>query len=146
MQKRIWFSGAMAALGAAMLIAVAFAGPASSKANKPFASGQKKGGTMRVNMSGTDVDYIDPALAYGTLSWQILDAVCSKLMYYPDKPDPAGGKLSTDAAVGLPIVSNSGKTYTFTVKSGIGCSTRRCSRRLCPLSLVRAASSAQTQS
>jgi ABC-type transport system substrate-binding protein len=123
MKKRFWISGAMATLGIAMLIAAAFAGPASSKANKPFASGQKKGGTMRVNMSGTDVDYIDPALAYGTLSWQILDAVCSKLMYYPDKPDPVGGKLATDAAVGLPIISNSGKTYTFTVKSGLRSNT-----------------------
>jgi ABC-type oligopeptide transport system substrate-binding subunit len=123
MKKRVWLSGAMATLGIAMLIAAAFAGPASSKANKPSASGQKKGGTMRVNMSGTDVDYIDPSLAYGTISWQILDAVCSKLMFYPDKPDPAGGKLATDAAVGLPIVSNNGRTYTFTVKSGIRSNT-----------------------
>jgi len=123
MQKRIWLSGAMAALGAAMLIAAAFAGPASSKVQKPFAPGQKKGGTMKVNMSASDVDYIDPALAYGTYSWQILDAVSMKLMYYPDKPDPAGGKLAPDAAVGLPVVSNDGKTYTFTIKKGIKSNT-----------------------
>ena len=36
MQKKVWLSGAMATLGAAMLIAAAFAGPASSKATKPF--------------------------------------------------------------------------------------------------------------
>ena len=109
MQRRVWLSGAMAALGAAMLIAAAFAGPASSKSNKPSASGQKKGGTMNINMSGTDVDYIDPALAYGTISWQILDAVCMKLLYYPDKPDPVGAKLAPDAAVGLPVVSKDGQ-------------------------------------
>ena len=123
MQKKIWLSGAMAALGAAMLVAAAFAGPASSKSNQPSASGQKKGGTMNINASGTDVDYIDPSLAYGTLSWQILDSVCTKLMYYPDKPDPVGAKLAPDGAVGFPSVSKDGKTYVFTVKSGIKSNT-----------------------
>ena len=123
MQKKVWLSGAMATLGAAMLIAAAFAGPASSKANKPFASGQKKGGTMNVNMSGTDVDYIDPTLAYGTISWAILDSVCVKLFYYPDKPDPVGTHLAPDGATGFPTVSKDGKTYVFTVKSGIKSNT-----------------------
>jgi len=123
MQKKIWLSGAMTALGAAMLVAAAFAGPASSKSNQPSASGQKKGGTMNINASGTDVDYIDPSLAYGTLSWQILDSVCTKLMYYPDKPDPVGAKLAPDGAVGFPSVSKDGKTYVFTVKSGIKSNT-----------------------
>jgi hypothetical protein len=48
---------------------------------------------MNINMSGTDVDYIDPALAYGTNSWQVLDAACAKLVGYPDKPGVAGTKL-----------------------------------------------------
>jgi len=123
MQKKIWLSGVMAALGAAMLVAAAFAGPASSKSNRPSASGQKKGGTMNVNMSGTDVDYIDPSLAYGTISWQVLDSVCMKLMYYPDKPVPVGSKLAPDGAVGFPLVSGNGRTYTFTVKSGVKSNT-----------------------
>src|SRR4029078_5883295 len=123
MQKKVWLSSDMAALGAAMLVAAAFAGPASSKSNRPSASGQKKGGTMNVNASGTDVDYIDPSLAHGTLSWQILDSVCVKLMYYPDKPDPVGSKLAPDGAVGFPAVSKDGKTYVFTVKSGFKSNT-----------------------
>src|SRR5262245_5212806 len=123
MPRKVLASGAMAALGAAMLIAAAFAGPASSKSSRPSASGQKKGGTMNINASGTDVDYVDPALAYGTLSWQILDASCAKLMYYPDKPDPVGSKLAPDAAVGFPTVSKDGKTYVFTIKSGMKSNT-----------------------
>jgi ABC-type oligopeptide transport system substrate-binding subunit len=118
MQKKVWLSGGMVTLGAVMLVAAAFAGPASSKSNRPSASGQKKGGTMNINASATDVDYIDPSLAYGTLSWQILDSVCQKLVYYPDKPDPAGGQLAPDAAVGFPSVSKDGKTYVFTIKPG----------------------------
>jgi peptide/nickel transport system substrate-binding protein len=108
----------MAALGIAMLAAAIFAGPAASTSSRPSASGQKKGGTMNVNMSATDVDYIDPALAYGTNSWQILDAGCAKLVNYPDKPGVAGTKLVPDAAVGFPTVSKDGRTYTFTVRSG----------------------------
>jgi len=123
MPRKVLASGAMAALGAAMLIAAAFAGPASSKSSRPSASGQKKGGTMNINASATDVDYIDPALAYGTLSWQILDAVTMKLMYYPDKPDPLGSKLQPDAAVGLPAVSKDGRTYVFTIKKGMKSNT-----------------------
>lgn len=121
MRKKVWLSGAMAALGASMLVAAAFAGTASSKS--PTAFGQKKGGTMNVNMSATDVDYIDPTLAYGTVSWQILDSVCMKLMFYPDKPDPLGSKLAPDGAVGFPTVSKDGKTYTFTVRSGVKSNT-----------------------
>ncbi len=123
MQKKMWLSGAMAALGAAMLIAVALAGPASSKSNSPSAHAQKKGGTMNVNASATDVDYIDPGLAYGTLSWQMLDAVCVKLFYYPDKPGAAGAHLAPDGAVGFPTVSKDGKTYVFTIRSGVKSNT-----------------------
>src|SRR5436309_10337966 len=118
MRTRFLISGAMAALGTAMLLAAVLAAPASSTSSGPSAAGQKKGGTMNINMSGTDVDYIDPALAYGTNSWQILDAVCMKLLYYPDKPPPVGSNLAPDAAVGLPLVSKDGKTYVFTIKSG----------------------------
>jgi peptide/nickel transport system substrate-binding protein len=123
MHTRVWLSVAMAALGAAMLVAAAFAGPAASTPGGGSSSGQKKGGTMNINASATDVDYADPALAYGTLSWQILDASCAKLMYYPDKPDPVGSRLTPDAAVGFPTVSKDGKTYVFTIRSGMKSNT-----------------------
>ena len=44
MQKKVWLSGAMAALGAAMLVAAAFAGPASSKSNQPPPPGRRRAG------------------------------------------------------------------------------------------------------
>ena len=122
MHKKVWLSGAFAALGAAMLVAAALAGPATSSSQRTSASGQKKGGTMNINASATDVDYIDPGLAYGTLSWQILDSVCEKLVYYPDKPDPVGSKLAPNAAA-FPSVSKDGKTYVFTIKRGIKSNT-----------------------
>jgi len=32
----------------------------------------------------TDIDYVDPALAYYVISWQIEHATCAKLVNYPD--------------------------------------------------------------
>jgi ABC-type oligopeptide transport system substrate-binding subunit len=74
---------------------------------------------MKLNMSATDVDFTDPSLAYGTISWQIEYATALKLVNYPDKAPPAGGRLQPEAAVGMPIVSKNGKQYTFTIKSGL---------------------------
>jgi peptide/nickel transport system substrate-binding protein len=103
----------MAALGASLLVAASFANAASTS------SAAKRGGTMRLNMSATDVDFTDPSLAYGTISWQIEYATALKLVNYPDKAPPAGGRLQPEAAVGMPIVSNNGKQYKFTIKKGL---------------------------
>jgi len=94
-----------------MLAVAAFAGAASSKSIA-------KGGTMKMNMSATDVDFSDPSLAYGTISWQIEYATALKLYNYPDKAPPEGGKIQPEAATGFPVISKDGKTYTITVKSG----------------------------
>ena len=118
MRRKIWLSVAMAAVGAGCLMAAAFASPASSNSLKPGAGAQKKGGTMNLNMSATDVDFSDPSLAYGTISWQIEFATALKLYNYPDKPKPVGGKITPEGATGFPVVSANGKTYTITIKSG----------------------------
>src|ERR687887_380586 len=112
MHRRLWLSAIMAALGALLLVVAGFAHAASSTA-------AKKGGTMRLNMSATDVDFSDPSLAYGTISWQIEYATALKLLNYPDKGPPLGGRLQPEAAVAAPIISNNGKTYTFTIKKGL---------------------------
>jgi ABC-type transport system substrate-binding protein len=41
------------------------------------------------------------------------------LLNYPDKPAPEGSRLVPDAATGSPRVSRDGRTYTFTIKSGL---------------------------
>ena len=121
MRKRLWLSIVAVAIGAALLIAAGFASPAQSSisgANSSFA-GAKKGGTLKLNMSSSDVDYIDPALAYYQLSWDILYITCRPLLNYPDKPAPAGSRLFADGAAAFPKVSNRGKTYTFKIRSGM---------------------------
>jgi len=111
MSRRLWLSATALALGATMLLAAGFAGTASSKSIA-------KGGAMKLNMSATDVDFTDPSLAYGTISWQIEYATALKLYNYPDKAPPLGGKLQPEGAAGFPVISKDGKTYTITIKSG----------------------------
>jgi len=113
MSRKLWLSAIMAALGAILLVVAGFANAASTS------SAAKKGGTMKLNMSATDVDFTDPSLAYGTISWQIEFATALKLVNYPDKAPPLGGRLQPEAAVGTPVVSKDGKTYTFKIKSGL---------------------------
>ncbi len=64
----------------------------------------------------TDIDYVDPALSYFSLSWQIEYATCAKLLNYPDRPAPEGARLQPEIASGLPLVSPDGKTYEFDLR------------------------------
>jgi YVTN family beta-propeller protein len=88
----------------------------SVQARAPLAPA-KAGGTLRIVGEG-DVDYMDPALAYGTYSWPLELATCAKLLTYPDKPGPAGAQLVPEVAIALPKRSADGKTYTFTIRNG----------------------------
>jgi peptide/nickel transport system substrate-binding protein len=96
------------------LVAVSVAGAASSS------SSVTRGGTLRLNASDTDYEYLDPALSYDAIGWATLYAVNMMLLNYPDKPASAGGnQLVPEAATGFPTVSKDGKTYVFTVRKGI---------------------------
>jgi ABC-type oligopeptide transport system substrate-binding subunit len=109
MRKSLWYRVPLSLIGVAALaaaVAVTASGGTSAKnASK----------TLNLSAAQTDVDYTDPALAYGVLSWQIEYETCSKLLDYAD----GSSELTPDAAAGLPVVSADGKTYTFTIKSGI---------------------------
>ena len=78
----------------------------------------KKGGTLRVNMSTTDFDFIDPALAYGSSRGRSMYATAAQAPNYPDKAGAAAARSSPRLRPGS-RVSKDGKTYTFTVKPGL---------------------------
>jgi len=112
MKRSLWLSVTAFVLGAGLLVASGFAGASTGQV------AAKKGGTMKMNMSGTDVDFTDPSLAYGTISWQIEYSTALKLYNYPDKAPPLGGRLQPEGAAGFPVISKDGKTYTIPVKAG----------------------------
>jgi len=96
--------GAIAAALATVLLA---AGSASADPPDPH--------VFRIDLD-TDIDYVDPALAYYFVSWQAENATCDRLVHYPDTP--GANRLAPQMASGMPTVSPDGRTYTFTVKSG----------------------------
>jgi len=110
--RKLWLSTALVAVA---LLAV-FAGSGVAKSAKPAKAGAT-GGTLNVDLPN-DVDYTDPALDYLSTGWEIEYATCLKLMNYPDANGAKGSQLVPEAAAGFPKVSNSGKTYDFTVKAG----------------------------
>ena len=75
------------------------------------------GGTLRID-SFQDVDYMDPALAFTYRSWLLLHASCAGLLNYPDKAGPAAAQLVPEVAQSLPVISDRGRTYTFTIRRG----------------------------
>ena len=118
MYKKLLLALGLMVLGASLMVAAAVAGTTSSSSASK--KGVTKGGTLRLNVSNTDYEYLDPALSYDSIGWSTIYAVNMQLLNYPDKPASAGGnQLVPEAATGFPTVSKDGKTYTFTVKSGL---------------------------
>jgi ABC-type oligopeptide transport system substrate-binding subunit len=115
LSRRVTASLALLAAGVGLAIAAAAAAPASggSAAAGVHAA---RGGTLRVDLRN-DFDFIDPALAYFSQSWQMEYATTCKLLNFPDKEAKAGGnRITPEVATSLPAVSKDGKTYTFNLR------------------------------
>lgn len=108
MRTRLFIAAAMAVVGASLLVTSALAG---SKANA--------GGTLRYNHTLSDYEYIDPQKCYDTGCSELLFPVQWNLMQYPEKNGAEGKRIYPEAAAALPVISKDGKTYTFTVRSGV---------------------------
>jgi peptide/nickel transport system substrate-binding protein len=96
---------ALLAAGVALLVAAAVAASSATQA---------KGGTLRLSRF-SDVDSVDPALAYTPWSWPLEFATCSKLFNFPDAPGANGTRVIPEV-VDRFTVSQDGKTYTFELK------------------------------
>jgi peptide/nickel transport system substrate-binding protein len=118
MSKRLMLSVAMLAIGASLLAASATAGSSGASATSgPEASSgpAQRGGTFRYSLD-TDTDYVDTALAYYVISWQMMYASHAMLMNYPDAAAPRGSRLVPEVSQGMPVISKNGKVYTFNLK------------------------------
>ncbi len=108
MHRRLWFSVAMLAAGASLLVAASFA---SASGSSPAIRG---GGILKIGGTG-NLDSVDPSIAYGTTSWWFEFATRANLYTYPDKQGAAGGKLIPEVAKRF-TVSKNGKVYKFFLK------------------------------
>jgi peptide/nickel transport system substrate-binding protein len=79
-------------------------------------AGGKEGGTFRTSISTVaGFGSIDPTLY--TNEAPALRPACAALMSYPNKPLPAGLRLTPELAESYPVVSRDRRTYTFRVRS-----------------------------
>ncbi len=78
--------------------------PATGTTSPPF-------GPLRIDLD-TDIDYVDPALAYYLPTWQIEQATCAKLLNQPDSASSSGG-LEPEIAAAMPTVSADGRDLHF---------------------------------
>jgi oligopeptide transport system substrate-binding protein len=108
MHRRLWFSVAMLAAGASLLVAASLA---SASGSSPQI---RKGGILKIGGTG-NLDSVDPAIAYGTTSWWFEFATRANLYTYPDRQGSAGGKLVPEVAKRF-TVSRNGKVYKFFLK------------------------------
>jgi ABC-type transport system substrate-binding protein len=83
----------------------------------PAASAPPPDNVLKIERA-TDVDYVDPALAFFVPTWQIEYATCAKLVNYPDRGTPEGDFLYPEVAAGMPSVSPDGKSYEFDLRGG----------------------------
>jgi ABC-type oligopeptide transport system substrate-binding subunit len=107
MRKRLMLAASLAVVAASLLVSAAFAGSNASKA----------GGTLRVNHSTSDYEYIDPQKCYDTGCSEALWPTGYNLMQYPEKNGAEGKRVYPEAASGFKV-SKDGKTYTFAVRPG----------------------------
>jgi ABC-type transport system substrate-binding protein len=101
-------------VGTALLVAAALAGPARSAPHGKSGSA-RVGGTLRVNLSTTDVEFTDPTLEYETTGWQVEYATALKLVNWKETK----AQLYPEAATAFPRIGLGGRRYTFTVRKGL---------------------------
>ncbi len=88
---------------------VALVGGSSALANS---------GELRVE-AGDNPDFLDPALAHGTLSWQIMGATQGGLLAYRRVDGTAGSGLVPDLAAAMPVIAKGGLTLTFRLRDDV---------------------------
>ena len=97
--------------GAALVVGViALASACGSSSSSGGGSGggsgsvpaHQNGGKVAVALAG-NIDYVDPALAYYQVSWQLEYSTCVKLTDYPQLPGAAGRIIQPEAASGWMI-------------------------------------------
>jgi peptide/nickel transport system substrate-binding protein len=78
-----------------------------------------KGGHLKI-LGGGDIDHMDTAAAYYTVSYSLLRAISRQLLSYPNTADTdKAHEVVPDMATEMPKVSDDGLTYTLTITDGV---------------------------
>jgi len=103
-------------LGLALALIVAIGGCGSSSSSTT--SSNASGGSVSLLM-GTAPDSLDPQDGYTTQSSEATWISYLGLVTYAHANGTAGGVVIPGLATALPVISNGGKTYSFTLRKGL---------------------------
>ena len=99
---------------------MAVAGKDMWLASAAFANASHRGGTLTyVASDASNLTWVDPAIAYNFDFGIVTRSVYDGLVAYRATAGAAGAAIVPDLAAALPGVSNGGRTYTFTIRSGV---------------------------
>lgn len=91
---------------------------ASSVSASPSVNAPQRGGVLRMVGAG-DVDYFDTAEAYYDTTWGLFRTITRQLYSWPTRPTLAQQiQPVPDLATAMPKVTDGGKVWTVTIKSG----------------------------
>src|SRR3954452_13932006 len=79
----------------------------------------QKGGTLKMGQAGDWADSVDPGNTYYGYSWDFARLYGRSLTMFKPAPGKAGLQLVPDLAQDLGKVSDGGKTWTYTLRSGV---------------------------
>ena len=103
------------------LVAAGCGGGGKKSANTSTSSSAagNKGGTMNLVANAAPSGSPDPQVNYTLQEWQLLIITHDGLVAFKRVGGAEGGKIVPDLAESIPKPTNGGKTYTFTLRSGI---------------------------
>src|SRR5215472_12169841 len=103
----------------AVVVALAACSSSSSPGSSPPSAGAKNGGTITI-VAGTAPLSADQGLDFTTQGLELYGVVNTPLLTFKRGVQGVGGtQIEPGLAQSLPTVSNGGKTYTFTLRSGL---------------------------
>ena len=110
-------------LATALVVALALAActsPDAPEPREPAPIGPRAGGTYRTQIEGFGfTDAFDPTGEYIGTAWGLYSQLLLRtLVNYPHRAGVAGNALEPDLASAMPEVSEDGRTYTFTIRTG----------------------------
>ena len=120
--SRSWILIALATVTAVLGVACGGGDTGGSTTGPSATSAEPQpGGTLHIALISDVQDAFDPQKEYSSVTWEYFRCclVRTLLSYNGQTTDAGGSELRPDLAAEMPVVSDDGLTWTFTLKQGI---------------------------
>ena len=120
--SRRWILIALATVTAVLGVACGGGDTGGSTTGPSATSAEPQpGGTLHIALISDVQDAFDPQKEYSSVTWEYFRCCLLRtlLSYNGQTTDSGGSELRPDLAADMPVVSDDGLTWTFTLKQGI---------------------------